>query len=103
MNKNNCSKKQYVKVNIQSIREKKISHRNSSQNQSVKNSKSNINNINNMKQNLDKPTFYSKGGEDYIENSKADKEDNGKINLSLRKFIFAKCGNNSSNMINKKY
>ena len=57
-----------------------------------------------MKQNLNKPTFYSKGGEDYIENSKADKEDNGKINLSLRKFIFTKCGNNSSsNMINKKY
>ena len=105
MNKNSGSKKQYVKVNIQSIKERKNSQRNSSQSQSFKKNKSNINNINNMKQNLNKATLNSKTGEDFIENSKEEKEENnnGNINLSLRKFIFAKCGNNSSNMINKKY
>jgi hypothetical protein len=103
LNKNNNGSKKQV---VRSIREKRSNNpRNNSQSQSVK---KNRNNINNMKQNLSKVGYYSKIGEDYVEISKQDKEDNnnnlnGKINLSLRKFIFTKCGNSSSNTINKKY
>ena len=58
-----------------------------------------------MKQNLNKAGFYSKVGEDFVENSRPEKDENnnGKINLSLRKFIFTKCGNPSSSSMNKKY
>ena len=106
LNRNNASKKQLIRTNIQSIKERKSSGRNSSQSQSVKKNKNMINNINNMKQNLNKAGFYSKVGEDFVENSRQDKDENssnGKINLSLRKFIFTKCGNPSSNNMNKKY
>ncbi len=101
--KNNGSKKQLTRANIQSIKERKNNQRNNSQSQSVKKNK-NSNNINNMKQNLNKAAYYSKIGDDYVENNKQDKdENNGKVNLSLRKFIFTKCGNPTSNTINKKY
>ena len=106
LNKNNNGSKKQV---VLSIREKRSNNpRNNSQSQSVKKNRNNVNNINNMKQNLSKVGYYSKIGEDYVEISKQDKEDNnnnlnGKINLSLRKFIFTKCGNSSSNTINKKY
>ena len=108
LNKNNSSKKQIVRQ----IRERKsTNHRNNSQSQSVKKNRCNVTNINNMKQNLNKAGYFAKTGEDYVENCKQDKDDNnnnnnninGKINLSLRKFIFTKCGNSSSNNINKKY
>ena len=58
-----------------------------------------------MKQNLSEGGYYSKVDKNSIENSQVDKEDNinGKINLSLRKFIFTKCWNPSSNLNNKKY
>ena len=58
-----------------------------------------------MKQNLNKGWYYSKADKNSIENCQDDKKDNinGKINLSLRKFIFTKCGNPSSNLNNKKY
>ena len=83
---------------MQYIKERKNSHKNSNQSRSTKkNNKNNINNINNMKQNINKAGIYSKSGEDFIENSTVDKAENynnnGKINLSLRKFIFTKCGN----------
>ena len=108
INKNNSNKKQIMKTNMQYIKERKNSHKNSNQSRSTKkNNKNNINNINNMKQNLNKAGIYSKSGEDFIENSTVDKAENynnnGKINLSLRKFIFTKCGNPSSININKKY
>ena len=102
-NKNTGSKKQLTRAHIRSIKERKNSQRNNSQSQSVKKNKNSNNNINNMKQNL-KATYYSKIGDDYVENSKQDKDENsGKVNLSLRKFIFTKCGNPTSNTINKKY
>ena len=105
LNKNNSSKKQIVRTNIQTLKEKKSSQRNSSQTQSVKKNRSIVNNINNMKQNLNKGGYYSKVDKNSFENSQVDKEDNinGKINLSLRKFIFTKCWNPSSNLNNKKY
>ena len=106
LNKNNGSKKNLIRTNIQSIRERKSNQRNSSQSQSIKRKNNNNSNINNMKQNLNKAGYYSKEGDDLIENMRKDNEENnnnGKINLSLRKFIFTKCGNHSSSSINKKY
>ena len=106
MNKNSGSKKHLVRTNVQSIKERKNSQRSNSQNQNMKKNKSNISNINNMKQNVNKGGYYSKADEDLAENTRVDKEDNinGNINLSLRKFIFTKCGNPASNsIINKKY
>ena len=103
LNKNNVSKKQLVRTNIQMNKDRKNVQRTSSK--SVKKNKSNINNINNLKQNLNKGGYYSQFGDDYIDSSKVDREENtnGKINLSLRKFIFTKCGNPSFNCVNKKY
>ena len=43
-----------------------------------------------------------KDNNSYLKLSKEENSD-GKINQSLRKFIFNKCGNSSSNFINKKY
>ena len=107
LNKNTVHKRQIVRTRMQSLEDKKNNHRNNSHSKSVKKNKNSINNINNMKQNLNKAGIYSKVGEDFIENSTGGKiesvNNNGKINLSLRKFIFTKCGNPSSNNINKKY
>ena len=103
LNKNNISKKQLVRTNVQLNKDRKNGQRTSSK--SFKKNKNIINNINNMKQNLNKGGYYSKIGDDYIDSNKVDREENinEKINLSLRKFIFAKCGNPSSNSVNKKY
>ena len=81
------------------MKSRKNSQRSNSQSQSVK---KNRNAINNMKQNLNKGMIYSKVGDD-IQNEKNIDNNNGKINLSLRKFIFTKCSNSSINNINKKY
>ena len=53
-----------------------------------------------MKQNINKQSFSSKMDDS---NSKKNDEsiiNKGKINLSLRKFIFAKCSNPTANTIN---
>ena len=86
---------------MHSLKSRKNSQRSNSQSQSVK---KNRNAINNMKQNLNKGMIYSKVGDD-IQNDKNinSNNNNGKINLSLRKFIFTKCSNSSVNNINKKY
>ena len=103
LNKNNVSKKQLVRANIQINKDRKNAQITSSK--SVKKNKSNINNINNMKQNLNRKGYYSQFGDDYIDCSKVDREENthGKSNLSLRKTIFTKCGNPSFNCVNKKF
>ena len=100
LKKVNASRKHNNRQNMHSIKSRKNSQKNNSQ--SIKKDK---NNINNMKQNLNKGNYYSKVEDDFIDNSIADKEENnnnGKINLSLRKFIFTKCSNSSSTN-NKKY
>ena len=56
-----------------------------------------------MKQNLNKGMIYSKVGDDIQNDKIINNNNNGKINLSLRKFIFTKCSNSSVNNINKKY
>ena len=98
--KNFNYKKLMSKSTIDSIKRTKISQKNINKNSNFIRNKNNSGFINNMKQTLNKASFISKADDS---NSKKDEESSnnkGKINLSLRKFIFAKCGNPASNTIN---
>ena len=69
-------------------------------NKNIKNNKSNSKNITNMKLNLNKVSFNSKISD--LNSSRQFNESiltNEKSNLSLKKYIFAKCSNSLSNTI----
>ena len=94
-NNSNASRKILSRSTFDSIRKRKNSQK-SSKSKSIKKNK-NIN-INNLKQNLKKE--YNSKTKD-LNNSRRDNECfiiNGKSNLSLRKYIFAKCSNPISNI-----
>ena len=98
--KNLNYKKLISKSTIDSIKRSKISQKNINRNSKFLRNKNNTEFINNMKQGINKASFSSKYDDS---NSKKDEESSinkGKINLSLRKFIFAKCSNPASNKIN---
>ena len=87
-NNQNVMKQQIIRSTISSIGDRKTSKKNNN-----KNKKNNIY-VNNIKQKLYKSTFNT------IKNE--DKNDSGKINLSLRKFIFTN-NSSSSSKIKKKF
>ena len=95
-NNSNASRKILSRSTFDSIRKKKNSQK-SSKSKSIKKNK-NIN-INNLKQNLKKENFNSKTKD--LNNSRQDDNNikNGKSNLSLRKYIFSKCSNSTSNFV----
>ena len=104
-NRSNMSQKQLSKSNIDSMKKRKLNQRNFTKSQSVKKNKSNSENINNVKKNINNVNFNAKIPA--FNNSKQDNDNvnnsiNGKSNLSLRKFIFAKCSNPISSHINDK-
>ena len=95
----NASKKLTSKSTLDSIKKSYINNNNNSQ-RNLRRNKNNSEYINNMKQNINKASFNSRN-----EDSNGSKRDDsnqtkGKTNLSLRKFIFAKCGNPVSKTIN---
>ena len=92
-----ASRKILSRSTFDSIRKRKNSHK-SSKSKSIKKNK-NID-INNLKQNLKKENYYSKTKD--LNNSGQDNDYfiiNGKSNLSLRKYIFSKCSNPTSNIV----
>ena len=94
-NNSNASRKILSRSTFDSLRKRKNSHK-SSKSKSIKRNK-NIN-INNLKQNLKKDNSKTKD----INISKQDNDYfmiNGKSNLSLRKYIFSKCSNPTSNIV----
>ena len=107
LNKNNQnnSKKLTSKSTIDSVYKRKVNQKNKNKSQSMKKIKCSSDNIYNLKQNSNKVSFNSKINE--FNNSKHNNDNNNdsiadkeKTNLSLRKFIFAKCSAPNSNTIN---
>ena len=107
LNKNNQnnSKKLTSKSTIDSVYKRKVNQKNKNKSQSMKKIKCSSDNIYNLKQNSNKVSFNSKMNE--FNNSKHNNDNNNdsiadkeKTNLSLRKFIFAKCSAPNSNTIN---
>ena len=95
-NNSNMSRKIISRSNIDSVRGRR-NKRNDSKSLSMRRNKINIENI---KQNFGKDTFNSKNKE--LNNTRSEIDsiaNNAKCNLSLRKYIFAKCNNPSSNVI----
>jgi hypothetical protein len=93
-------KKLLSKSTIDSGKRNKIEKKSGSKNTNFLKNKNNSEYISNMKRNINKQSFSSKVDDS---NSKKDEEsiiNKGKINLSLRKFIFAKCSNHTANTIN---
>jgi hypothetical protein len=79
---------------------KKNNQRNNNKTQSIKTMKKNADNISNLKQNINKASYYTKT-KDLNNTSKQDFTNdsitiNKKNNLSLRKYIFAKCNNKAA-------
>jgi hypothetical protein len=98
--KNLNYKKLLSKSTIDSGKRNKIEKKSGSKNTNFLKNKNNSEYISNMKRNINKQSFSSKVDDS---NSKKDEEsiiNKGKINLSLRKFIFAKCSNPTANTIN---
>ena len=84
---------------------KKNNQRNNNKTQSIKTMKKNTDNISNLKQNINKASYYTKT-KDLNNTSKQDFTNdsitiNKKNNLSLRKYIFAKCNNNNKPATNE--
>ena len=99
-NKNLNYKKLLSKSTIDSGKRNKMNSKNGNKNSNFLRNKNNSEYINNMKRNINKQSFSSKMDDS---NSKKNDEsiiNKGKINLSLRKFIFAKCSNPTANTIN---
>ena len=95
-NNSNISRKILSRSNIDSLRKRK-NKRNDSKSLSMKRNKISIDNI---KQNFSKDTLNSKNKD--LNNNRPEIDsiaNNSKCNLSLRKYIFAKCSNPSSNII----
>ena len=104
-NKSTISQKNSSKSNLDSMKKRKFNQRHFGKSQSVKKNKSNSENINNIKKNINNVIFNTKIPEynnNKQDNDNANSSINGKSNLSLRKFIFAKCGNPISSHINDK-
>lgn len=95
-NNSNNSRKIISRSNIDSVR-KRRNKRNDNKSLSMRRNKISIENI---KQSLGKDTFNSKNKE--LNNTRPEIDsiaNNAKCNLSLRKYIFAKCNNPTSNAI----
>ena len=103
----NNSKKLIMKSTLELAQKKKINQKINSQSQSLRKNKSNSQNTNFLKQNVNKQNIKFKLGDlNNSRHSRQSKQENdsilndGKSNLSLRKFIFSKCTNPVSHTIN---
>ena len=95
------TKKIITKSNMETMKRKKNNQKSSNKIQSVK-KKINSDNVNNLKQNLNKSNYNSKSKD--LNSSKQENNNyndsvitSRKENLSLRKYIFAKCNNPTTN------
>jgi len=101
----NNNKKLITKSTLELVQQRKVNQKINSQ--SLRKNKSNAQNINLLKQKVNKPNIKFKLGElNNSRHSRQSKQENdsiltdGQSNLSLRKFIFSKCTNPVSHTIN---
>ena len=105
-NNNPTSKIIDSKSEIETFQKRKINQDLNSKSQSIRNEKINSDNINNIKYCLNREKFNKLKDFNNLNNAKQKYQNkdscipNEKTNISLRKFIFAKCGKPIANIIN---
>ena len=94
---------------VETFQKRKISQDLNSKSQSIRNEKVNSENINNIKYSLNREKFNKLNEFNNLKYAKQKNQNNDsgvpneKTNISLRKFIFAKCGKPIANIINNKH
>ena len=106
---NNPASKIIDSKSVETFQKRKINQDLNSKSQSIRNEKVNSENINNIKYSLNREKFNKLNEFNNLKYAKQKSQNNDsgvpneKTNISLRKFIFAKCGKPIANIINNKH